>query len=60
MFHNQDFLNFISEGGYDDPLLWLSDGWAWVKNESICCPLYWKKHEGQWHEFTLSGLHDSP
>ena len=50
---NADWDGFIADGGYTNPLLWLSDGWAWVKRESIAAPLHWRAEGG---EFTLQGL----
>ncbi len=48
---NREWDAFIADGGYRDPALWLSDGWAWVNRENIEAPLYW--HEGE--HFTLAG-----
>ena len=50
---NAEWDAFIADGGYTKPLLWLSDGWAWVKREGAVAPLYWR--DGG-HEFTLYGL----
>lgn len=36
-----EWLDFMNDGGYERPELWLSDGWATVKNENLCSPLYW-------------------
>ena len=49
---NQEWREFIDDGGYRTPTLWLSDGWAWVEQEGIAAPLYWRE-EG--FEFTLGG-----
>jgi len=52
---NRDYLAFIEDGGYRQPLLWLSDGWATVNQEGWEAPLYWEKNDGAWRRFTLSG-----
>ena len=39
---NGEWAAFIADGGYGDPRLWLSDGWAWVQREGIAAPLYWR------------------
>ena len=49
---NGDWSEFIDAGGYRTPTLWLSDGWAWVQQESAGAPLYWRE-DGT--EFTLGG-----
>jgi ergothioneine biosynthesis protein EgtB len=38
---NAEVLAFIADGGYRDPRLWLSDGWAVVQAERWTAPLYW-------------------
>lgn len=48
---NGEWAQFVADGGYDDPRLWLSDGWAWVQRERIAAPLYWR---GEDH-FTHAG-----
>jgi len=48
---NGEWDHFISDGGYSNPALWLSDGWAWVQDENVTAPLYWRDDE----HFTLSG-----
>lgn len=57
---NSEYLEFIEDGGYKNPLLWYSEGWAWVKNEQIEAPLYWKKSENEWIHFTRTGTHNLP
>ena len=53
---NGEFIEFMEAGGYEDFNLWLDEGWAWVQQEKIKAPLYWKKVDGVWHHFTLGGL----
>lgn len=54
---NGEYLAFLDAGGYQQFEHWLSDGWEWVKRQTQHGPLYWYKKEGQWHEYTLGGLH---
>jgi len=49
---NKEWREFIDDGGYRTPTLWLSEGWDWVQREDISAPLYWHE-EGT--EFTLGG-----
>ena len=48
---NGEWQQFIADGGYHTPSLWLSDGWAWVQAEGIDAPAYW---DGD-RQFTLAG-----
>lgn len=52
---NGEWMEFIADGGYADPLLWLSDGWATVQAEDWFAPLYWEDHDGEWWSMTLKG-----
>jgi ergothioneine biosynthesis protein EgtB len=49
---NQEWREFIADGGYSTPTLWLSNGWAWVQQEKMTSPLYWREDGTQ---FTLGG-----
>jgi ergothioneine biosynthesis protein EgtB len=51
---NAEYLEFVRDGGYSKPELWLSDGWATVLAERWSRPLYWQ--DDLEHEFTLGGL----
>jgi ergothioneine biosynthesis protein EgtB len=55
---NGEWRDFIADGGYDTPSLWLSDGWAWVREKDIEAPLYWRRNgRGDWaDQFGLDGL----
>ena len=55
---NEEWQQFIAEGGYEDPRHWLSEGWAWVQNNDISAPLHWKERGGEMMEFTLQGWRD--
>jgi ergothioneine biosynthesis protein EgtB len=49
---NKEWREFIADGGYATPTLWLSEGWDWLQRESVVSPLYWNE-DGT--EFTLGG-----
>ena len=52
---NNEYLEFINDGGYSDHRLWLSDGWDKICNENWNSPLYWEKLDDEWLIMTLSG-----
>ncbi|WP_051750262.1 ergothioneine biosynthesis protein EgtB [Phycicoccus jejuensis] len=52
---NGEWLEFMADGGYQRPELWLSDGLARVRAEGWRAPLYWTEHDGVWLEHTLHG-----
>ncbi|NEV93827.1 ergothioneine biosynthesis protein EgtB [Psychroflexus sp. YR1-1] len=54
--NNGEFLQFMEDGGYKDPLLWHAEAWDWIQSENIEHPLYWRKNEDTWKEFKLNGL----
>ena len=53
---NGEFREFVTNGGYAEPTLWLSDGWAVVNQEGWNRPLYWSEDLAS--EFTLGGRRD--
>jgi formylglycine-generating enzyme required for sulfatase activity len=38
---NGEWLEFMADGGYATPTLWLSDGWATVEAQGWDAPGYW-------------------
>jgi len=52
---NREWEAFIEDGGYANPSLWLSDGWAWVRAEGIAAPLCWRSSEPVEEHFTHAG-----
>jgi ergothioneine biosynthesis protein EgtB len=54
----------MADGGYRDPLLWLSEGWATVCAEGWAMPLYWEDRDGEYWSMTLRGAqpvdHNAP
>ena len=58
-----DYAEFVADGGYRDPELWLSDGWAAVQTHRWPAPANWlapgdsRAPASQWQVFGLQGVH---
>ncbi len=58
---NAEFLEFLQEGGYNSPLLWLAEGWSIRMTHAWEAPLYWNPVRDDatsidgWQQFTLQG-----
>ena len=52
---NGQWIEFIADGGYRRPELWLADGWATVKAEGWTAPLYWREGDNGWTTMSLTG-----
>ena len=60
-----EWIDFIEDGGYREPSLWLSDGWSAREREGWTAPLYWWREgapaddpvagDGAWTAFGLRG-----
>lgn len=53
---NGEWLNFMADGGYARPSLWMSDGWAAVKDQGWVSPLYWRQPSDDWMLYGPEGL----
>jgi ergothioneine biosynthesis protein EgtB len=53
---NDQYLEFIKAGGYQDFRWWFSEGWETVKREQWHAPMYWEEHDGQWFIRDFGGL----
>jgi ergothioneine biosynthesis protein EgtB len=53
---NGEWLDFIADGGYRTPTLWMSDGWVCAQANAWSAPLYWREGEGEWWQMGLRGL----
>ncbi|HSV45438.1 MAG TPA: ergothioneine biosynthesis protein EgtB [Ramlibacter sp.] len=57
-----EYAQFIADGGYRQPALWLSDGWAQVQAQGWAAPPYWlppgdaRAPSAGWQVFGLEGV----
>ena len=52
---NGEYLAFIEAGGYQNPALWLAEGWDCLVKQDLHHPIYWQLHEQYWRVFTQYG-----
>jgi ergothioneine biosynthesis protein EgtB len=52
---NGEYMEFVEEGGYKNPEYWLSEGVDWLQAHRLSAPIYWRKSDDGWQEFTLGG-----
>lgn len=53
---NGEYLEFVRDGGYTRPELWLADGWTAVRERGWEAPSYWRvAPDGEATVFTLAG-----
>ncbi|UTF60882.1 ergothioneine biosynthesis protein EgtB [Gilvimarinus sp. DA14] len=52
---NREWLAFMADGGYQNPALWLSDGWTCCQQAKWQAPLYWQQTDDGWQELTFYG-----
>lgn len=50
-----EWIDFIDDGGYERPELWLSDGWYELRRQGWSAPLYWSERSDGWLIHTLAG-----
>ncbi len=55
---NQQYLEFMEDGGYDTYKYWLSDGWEKVKENKWKSPMYWEKINEKWHVRDFLGIRE--
>ncbi len=53
---NAAWLDFMADGGYRTPTLWMSDGWAAAQTGDWDAPLYWQRTDEGWMHFGPGGL----
>jgi len=55
---NQEYLEFMNDGGYETYKHWLSDGWEKVKSNKWDSPMYWEKINDKWYVRDFLGIRE--
>lgn len=45
---NEQYLAFVTDGGYDRPELWSARGWAHRQEAGLTAPQFWTNEDGRW------------
>jgi len=53
---NGRWREFIADGGYRRPQLWMSEGWAVAQAQGWSAPAYWFPQDGEWHVHGLESV----
>lgn len=53
---NKEYAEFVESGGYEAHEYWHDDAWTWIKRNDIKHPMYWRKQDGKWEQYTLAGI----
>ena len=53
---NAEWIEFIEDGGYETPTLWLADGWNTVSTQDWEGPLYFEHGDGGYLQMSLNGF----
>lgn len=46
---NREFLQFMAEGGYENPEFWTKADWKWKTESNISHPVFWRRAGDVWH-----------
>ena len=46
---NQQYLEFLTAGGYENSDFWSRQGWDWKSKNNISHPGFWRNHTGVWY-----------
>ncbi|MGB0422665.1 MAG: ergothioneine biosynthesis protein EgtB [Flavobacteriales bacterium] len=55
---NEEYIEFINDGGYQRFEFWHAEGWNWVQENNIKAPEYWHFEDKKWLHYTLAGLQE--
>jgi len=53
-----EWIEFIQFGGYENVMLWHTEGWDWVQKNNIKNPMYWFLDKKTWKQYTLNGVRE--
>ena len=55
---NEQYLRFVTDGGYDDARWWSAQGWQHRQDAGLVAPLFWQRDGASWSRLRF-GVHES-
>jgi ergothioneine biosynthesis protein EgtB len=52
---NQDYLDFVTAGGYQERSLWTDEAWNWLQQSGVSHPKFWVRRNPAWFYRTMFG-----
>ncbi|HWY59965.1 MAG TPA: SUMF1/EgtB/PvdO family nonheme iron enzyme [Terriglobales bacterium] len=50
---NQQYLDFVAAGGYENRAFWTDEDWNWRTSQNIQHPVFWSWNNGRWFYRTM-------
>jgi iron(II)-dependent oxidoreductase len=50
---NREYLQFMSDAGYENQALWNESDWKWKTQQNISHPVFWSQMNGEWQYRTM-------
>ncbi len=57
---NQEFLEFVEDGGYETESFWTPEGWSWIEFSQAKHPVYWMQKDGGFQLRTMLEVVEMP
>lgn len=57
---NEQYLQFVTDGGYDDARWWSPDGWRHRQEAELVAPLFWERDSSSWSRIRFGILETLP
>jgi len=57
---NQEFLEFVEDGGYQNEAMWTEEGWGWIEFSKAQHPVYWLRNGDAYQLRTMVEVIDMP
>jgi 5-histidylcysteine sulfoxide synthase/putative 4-mercaptohistidine N1-methyltranferase len=57
---NQEYLEFMEEGGYQKPVYWCDEGKQWLAFKKVTMPVFWSQQNGEYFQRNLLNVMPLP